>query len=71
MLALRLSKEIEERLDFLAKKTGRTKSFLAREAILDKMEDLEDRFLLERALAESDGTTLSWEAAMKEWDSPE
>jgi RHH-type transcriptional regulator, rel operon repressor / antitoxin RelB len=68
MLALRLPKELEERLQFMADKTGRTKSFFAREAILDKIEELEDRFLLERALAESDGTTVSWEDAMKEWD---
>ena len=34
MLALRLPPEIEKRLATLAKKTGRTKSFYAREAIL-------------------------------------
>ncbi len=33
MLALRLSADIEARLDALAKATGRTKSFYAREAI--------------------------------------
>lgn len=42
MLALRLPPEIEERLDSLARKTGRTKSFYAREAILRHIEDLED-----------------------------
>ena len=40
MLALRLPTEIEERLDALAKATGRTKSFYAREAILEHLEDL-------------------------------
>ena len=44
MLALRLSK-IEKRLDALAKKTGRTKSFYAREAILRQIEDLEDYYI--------------------------
>ena len=34
MLALRLPQEIEKRLEALARKTGRTKSFYAREAIL-------------------------------------
>ncbi|STU34573.1 Uncharacterised protein [Klebsiella pneumoniae] len=34
MLAIRLSDEIESRLDSLAKQTGRTKTFYAREAIL-------------------------------------
>jgi RHH-type rel operon transcriptional repressor/antitoxin RelB len=45
MLALRLPPEIEKRLDALAKKTGRTKSFYAREAILRHLEDLEDYHL--------------------------
>lgn len=42
MLALRLPPAIEKRLDRLAKKTGRTKSYYAREAILRHVEDLED-----------------------------
>ena len=37
--------EIEKRLDALAKKTGRTKTFYAREAILEHLEDLEDVYL--------------------------
>ena len=45
MLALRLPKDIEDRLEALAKKTGRTKSFYAREAIVEKIEDLEDIYL--------------------------
>ena len=50
MLALRLPPEIEKRLDTLAKKTGRTKSFYAREAILRHIEDLEDFHLASRRL---------------------
>ena len=42
MLALRLDPAIEKRLVRLAKKTGRTKTFYAREAILEHLEDLED-----------------------------
>jgi RHH-type rel operon transcriptional repressor/antitoxin RelB len=45
MLALRLPPELEKRLDALAKKTGRTKSFYAREAILRHLEDIEDQHL--------------------------
>ena len=62
MLALRLPAEIEERLEALARRTGRTKSFYAREAILEHLEDLEDRYLAEDALDEhlsSGGETLS------------
>ena len=51
MLALRLPAKIEKRLDALAKKTGRTKSFYAREAILRHIEDLEDYHLAKRRLA--------------------
>jgi len=50
MLALRLPPKIEKRLDALAKKTGRTKSFYAREAILRHIEDLEDFHLAKRRL---------------------
>lgn len=50
MLALRLPVEIEERLDALAKATGRSKSYYAREAILQHLEDLEDFYLAEQRL---------------------
>ena len=42
MLAIRLPEDIEERLDKLAKRTGRTKTFYARQAILEHLDDLED-----------------------------
>ena len=45
MLAIRLPAEIEERLTTLAKRTGRTKTYYAREAILQYMDDLEDTYL--------------------------
>ncbi|MGL4334430.1 MAG: type II toxin-antitoxin system RelB family antitoxin, partial [Lactococcus garvieae] len=44
MLAIRLPEEIENRLDILAKATGRTKTYYAREAILVHLEDLEDAY---------------------------
>ena len=51
MLALRLPPEIEERLDALARKTGRSKSYYVREAILRQIEDIEDDYLARRRLA--------------------
>lgn len=45
MLAIRLPDEIEKRLASLAVKTGRTKSFYAREAIMAHLEDIEDYYL--------------------------
>ena len=52
MLAIRLPEKIEKRLDRLAKRTGRTKTYYAREAILKHLEDLEDIYLAEKRLAE-------------------
>ena len=49
MLAIRLPEEIEARLDALAKATGRTKTYYAREAILVHLEDLEDAYMAEEA----------------------
>ena len=50
MLAIRLAPEIERRLERLAKMTGRTKTFYAREAILEHLEDLEDIYLATQRL---------------------
>ena len=50
MLAIRLPESIEKRLEKLARRTGRTKTYYVREAILQHLEDLEDLYLAERAL---------------------
>ncbi len=47
MLAIRLPEPIELRLNALAATTGRTKTTLAREAILEFIDDLEDFYLAE------------------------
>ena len=58
MLAIRLPEEIEDRLSSLAKATGRTKTFYAREAILHHLEELEDIYLAEtRAIKIRSGKT--------------
>ena len=43
-LALRLPDDIEKRLEALAHKTHRSKSYYAREAIITHLEDLEDYY---------------------------
>jgi RHH-type rel operon transcriptional repressor/antitoxin RelB len=48
MLAIRLPEEIEARLENLAKRTGRSKTFYARQAILEHIDDLEDLYLAEQ-----------------------
>ena len=50
MLAIRLPEKIEKRLARLAKRTGRTKTYYAREAILQHIEDLEDIYLAEKRM---------------------
>ena len=52
MLAVRLPIEIEARLDSLARLTGRTKTYYAREAILEHLDDLEDSYLAEKRLVD-------------------
>lgn len=54
MLAIRLDKELEERLATAAKRSGRTKTALARKAIEEYIDELEDHALLEEALANYD-----------------
>jgi RHH-type rel operon transcriptional repressor/antitoxin RelB len=68
MLAIRLPETIEKRLDVLAKRTGRTKTFYAREALLAHIEDLEDTYLAEAALKKiqsGHSKTISLESVMK------
>ena len=50
MLAVRLDKDLEDRLERLAERTGRTKTFYAREAIEAHLDDLEDFYLAEERL---------------------
>ena len=50
MLAVRLDAETEKRLEALAARTGRTKTFYARAAIQAHLDDLEDFYLAEERL---------------------
>jgi len=45
VLAIRLPEEIEARLAALAARTGRTKTFYAKEAILEHLGEMEDKYL--------------------------
>jgi RHH-type rel operon transcriptional repressor/antitoxin RelB len=71
MLAIRLPEGIEERLDILAKATGRTKTFYAREAILQHLDDLEDIYLAEKrygAVRSGKVKSVSLKDVMKQYD---
>ncbi len=52
MLAIRLPIEIEERLENLARRTGRSKTYYAKEAILAHLEDMEDYYLAAESYTE-------------------
>ena len=54
MLAIRLPEDIETRLASLAKRTGRSKTFYARAAILEYLEDMEDLYLAEQVVRRLD-----------------
>ena len=64
MLSIGRTEEIEARLERLAKRTGRSKSFHVREAILEKSEDVEEDYPTEETLErirEGDEKTLNAE----------
>lgn len=52
MLAIKLPEEIENRLAELAAKTGRTKTYYVREAILEHLDELEEKYLAIERLEE-------------------
>lgn len=67
MLALRLPPDLERRLDALAKRTGRTKSYYAREAIIEHIEDLEDYYTAESRIRTDSGERIPLEDVMAEF----
>lgn len=50
MLAVRLPTKMEKRLESLAKKTGRTKSYYVRQALAENIDDLEDVYLADQSM---------------------
>jgi len=68
MLAVNLPADLEQRLDELARKTGRSKSDYVRDAIVEHLDDLEDLSLAEerlRGLQEGMDSTVSLADLMK------
>jgi len=50
MASIRLNKELEDRLDHLAKVTGRTKTYYILQMIEEHIDELEDRYISENRL---------------------
>lgn len=67
VLSIRLPDDIKERLEALSAKTKRPVSVYVREAIVEKLDDLEDYYLAIEALEEyrKDPTTYSLEEVAK------
>ena len=71
MLAIRLPLEIETRLDNLAKSTGRTKTYYAREAILEYIGDLEDVYMAQQQMEDirsGKTKTIPFDEILKNYD---
>lgn len=71
MLAIRLPEDLEKRLENLARRTGRTKTFYARQAIEQHLDDLEDIYLAEQRLADIRAgrtKTIPIEDVLKQYD---
>jgi len=66
MLSIRLPEDIELRITKLAKRTHRTKTFYATEAIITHLEDMEDGYEAMELLKECNGPYISHEDLMKE-----
>ena len=49
-VSIRLTQEVEQRLDHLATQTGRSKSFYLRELIEGGLDDLEDYYLADATM---------------------
>lgn len=45
MIAVRLPPEVEQRIADLAARTGRTKTFYIKEAIMEHLDEMEDKYL--------------------------
>jgi len=67
MLGVRLDKDTESRLEALCKETGRTKSYYAKKALQEFLNDRED-YLLGISILEKRETMISLDALEKELD---
>ena len=65
MFAIQLEPQVEKRLEAIAEKTGKSKSFYAQEAILSYIEDIED-VLLAMERSKNPGKTYSAEEVKRE-----
>ncbi len=51
-ITVRLGESVEKRLDELAKLTGRTKTYYIRQALEEKLDEMEDLYMAEQRIEE-------------------
>ena len=73
MLTIQLPPDIQNRLTLLALRTGRSEVYYAREAILEHLDNIEDRFIAINRIDESDGSSkYKWlDEESDQYDNPE
>ncbi|MEO1148638.1 MAG: ribbon-helix-helix domain-containing protein [Cyanobacteria bacterium J06638_22] len=64
-ITVRLGADVEKRLDELAKLTGRTKTYYIRQALQEKLDELEDLYIAEQRLEQPEGKRWSLEQLEK------
>ncbi len=64
-VTVRLKPEDEKRLENLAKLTGRTKSYYIRQAIEEKLDEMEDLYIAEQRIEQPEGKRWSLEELMR------
>lgn len=67
-MSIRLTPEDEQRLDELARRTGRSKTFYVREAIHEHLDDLEERYWADQAVREWEASGRQSRPATELWD---
>jgi RHH-type transcriptional regulator, rel operon repressor / antitoxin RelB len=60
-VTVRLGDSLEKRLDDLARLTGRTKTYYIRQALEEKLDELEDLYIAEHRLEQTEGDRWSLE----------
>ncbi len=50
LIGIRIPKSVKDRLDVLAQKTGRTRTFYIRQALFEYLDDLEDKYMAQQVL---------------------
>ncbi len=51
LIGIRIPKSVKDRLDTLARTTGRSRTFYIRQALIEHLDDLEDMYLAQQVLS--------------------